>query len=534
MSQDRTTTVLVVGGGLTGLSSALFLAGHSVDCLLVERHADLLIHPRARGITARTVETYRPLGLQPRIEAASAPKGNSLSMGAETLASADFMPFGMATPDAFKAISPATWPTIDQDKLEVVLRDRARELGAEIRFSTELVEFEQHTDHVRALVRDLETGEQTVVRADHLIAADGHDSPIRTTLGITSAGPGRFTEVVSVMFRADLTEVLDGRPVGVAHLRAPRPGTVIVRTDTDRWSLTFPPAPGETLADYDEARCLAAVKAAIGRDDVDVRLLAQLPGGGLEPLAFPIGAQVADSYRAGRVFLAGDAVHMLPPTLGLGGSTCIQDAHNLAWKLALFSRSAAGERLLDSYEAERRPVALFTMNALLAVGQARGGGGGEAQKAAGAPAAPDLSALVFGHRYQSSAVVGVPEGAPDPAALPVDQLAARPGTRAPHVPLRRDDAEVSTVDLFGGDFVLLTEDETWARAGRELAADLPLTTCQLGVDVAELGESVAKTYGIGSGGAVLVRPDGFIAWRTSQSGDDPAAHLRTVLMDVLS
>jgi putative polyketide hydroxylase len=529
MTQDRTTTVLVVGGGLTGLSSALFLAWHGVDCLLVERHADLLIHPRARGITARTVETYRPLGLEPRIEAASAPKGNSLSMGAETLASPDFTPFGMATPDAFKAISPAAWPTIDQDKLEVVLRDRARELGADIRFSTELAEFEQRPDHVRARIRDLETGTETVVRASHLIAAGGHDSPIRARLGITTSGPGLFAEVVSIMFRADLTEVLDGRPVGVAHLRVPGPGTVIVRTDVDRWSLTFPPGPGETIADYDEARCLTAAKAAIGRDDVDVELLAQLPNGGREPLAFAIGAQVADSYRTGRVFLAGDSAHMLPPTLGLGGSTCIQDAHNLAWKLALTTRGIAGERLLDSYEAERRPVALFTMQALLAVGQARGKG-----DAPGGGAAPDLSALVFGHRYQSSAVVGVPDGPPDPAALPVDQLAARPGTRAPHVPLRQDGAEVSTVDLFGSGFVLLTEDASWAAAGREVGADLPLRTYLIGTDVTEPAESVAKTYGAGSGGAILVRPDGFIAWRTEQASHDPVAHLRTVLMDVLS
>ncbi|HJP80285.1 MAG TPA: FAD-dependent monooxygenase [Pseudonocardiaceae bacterium] len=514
--QEERTGVLVVGGGLTGLSAAMFLAWHGVPCVLVERHADLLIHPRARGITARTVETYRPLGLEPRIDASSAPKENALSLGAANLASPDYQPFGMATPDAFAAITPASWPTIDQDKLEVILRDRARELGADVRFSVELLEFGEDADGVTARIRNTGTGAESTVRSDYLIAADGHDSAIRTQLGIATMGPGKFAEVVSVMFEADLSSALGGRPVGIAYLEQPRPGTVLVRTGAERWSLTIPPEPGETLADYPDERCVELAKAAIGRDDVDITILAQVPNTDIKQLAFVIGAQVAQRYRAGRVFIAGDAAHMLPPTLGLGGSTCIQDAHNLAWKLALARRGLAGEQLLDSYQTERQPVALFTMGQLLAVNKARGGGQPQDE-------GPDLTALVFGYRY---ALAG--ESEPDPLAVPAAELHGEPGSRAPHVALLRGGEEVSTIDLFSRDFVLLTANGAWA-----VTEGLPVKTYLVGKDVIDPADAFGKAYGVGSEGAVLVRPDGFVAWRTTESPADPVGEIRAALADIL-
>lgn len=526
--QEERTGVLVVGGGLTGLSAAMFLAWHGVPCVLVERHADLLIHPRARGITARTVETYRPLGLEPRIDASSAPKENALSIGAPNLASPDYQPFGMATPDAFAAITPASWPTIDQDKLEVILRDRSRELGADVRFSVELLQFAEDAGGVTARIRQTGTGTETTVHADYLIAADGHDSAIRNQLGIATMGPGKFAEVVSVMFEADLSSALDGRPVGIAYLEAPRPGTVLVRTGAERWSLTIPPEPGETLADYPDERCVELAKAAIGRDDVDITILAQVPNTDIKQLAFVIGAQVAQRYRAGRVFIAGDAAHMLPPTLGLGGSTCIQDAHNLAWKLALACRGLAGEQLLDSYQIERQPVALFTMGQLLAVNKARGQGG--PPKGGGRPQAegPDLTALVFGYRY---APVGGSE--PDPLAIPAAELHGEPGSRAPHVALLLGADEVSTIDLFSRDLVLLTANGAWADAGHVVAESIPVTTYLVGKDVIDPVDAFGKAYGVGSEGAVLVRPDGFVAWRATESSADPVGETSAALADIL-
>lgn len=531
---NQRTDVLIVGGGLTGLSAAVFLAWHGVGCVLVERHADLLIHPRARGITARTVEAYRPLGLEPRIAAASAPPGDSLSIAAETLASTDYAPYGRARPDAFAGVTPSIWPTIDQDRLEVVLRDRARELGADIRFSTELTGFTARPDGVEATIRALDIGTDGRIDAGYLVAADGHDSGIRDRLGIGCTGPGKFAEVISIMFRADLSAVLGDRPVGVAYLERPRPGTVVVRTAADRWSLTVPPLEGETLDDYNDERCLELARDAIGAAGTPVELLAQIPRTQVKRLGFVIGAQIAERYRAGRCFLAGDAAHMLPPTLGLGGSTGIQDAHNLAWKLALATRGAAGPGLLDTYEDERRPVAEYTLGQLLAVGKARGG----PPKPGASTGGPDLGTLVFGHRYASSAVLG--EDCADDAgqAIPVERHQGRPGLRAPHVPLTAEAGPESTIDLFGPGFTLLAgpEADAWTAAARSVASGgaVPLRAFQTGTDLGDAEEMLPDAYGIGSDGAVLVRPDGYVAWRARHAVADPSAALRDALDRVVA
>src|SRR2546421_12295534 len=151
VEMNARTTVIVVGGGMTGLSAAAFLAAQGIDCLLVERHADLLIHPRARGITPRSVEVFRQLGVEDRIMAArglDVDQAKAIMIRADSLASKDFMPIEPEPAETNASVSPCVWAPIDQDKLELILRDRARELGAEIRFGTELVAWEQDADKV--------------------------------------------------------------------------------------------------------------------------------------------------------------------------------------------------------------------------------------------------------------------------------------------------------------------------------------------------------------------------------------------------
>jgi putative polyketide hydroxylase len=534
---DERIPVLIVGGGLAGLSSALFLAWHNVPCLLVERHPDLLIHPRARGFTPRTVEVYRQVGLEPAIRAAgyaSSEQFEWVAVRAETLSSEEYLAAEeQGDGGGFGNASPSPFAPIDQDKLEILLRGRAEELGAEVWFSTELTSFEQDDTRVTAALRNRQSGAERTVLADYLIAADGYASPVRQRLGVGINGPGPFFHTITLMIEADLRPALRGRRVSIAYLQRPSPGTVLMAHDNigRRWvfGTGYAPEQGESVDDYTDERCTQLVRAAAGLPDVEVKIRPQIPGTDLKVLGFPIGAQVAQQYSLGRVFLVGDAAHIVPPTGGLGANTGIQDAHNLAWKLAAVLRGQAGPTLLDTYHAERHPVGLFTMGQALARWQARVGteGGAEDQPLV------DYAAVTFGYQYRSSAVLGTPEDSA-PALLP-EELTGQPGTRALHLAVTRAGQEISTIDLYGRRFVLLTggSGTAWISAAERVARRLgvPLDAYRFGVEL-EGAEGTAK-HGIGTEGALLVRPDGFVAWRAEAAAEDPERELEQVLSRLL-
>lgn len=534
---DERTSVLIVGGGLVGLSTAVFLAWHDVSCLLVERHPDLLIHPRARGFTPRTVELYRQIGLESAIRASSFACDEEfewIAVRAETLASKVYTSAEEQGDSAeFGNISPSLFAPIEQDKLEILLRSRAEELGADVRFSTELMSFEQDDAGVSAVLEDQRSGAKRTVRADYLVAADGNTSPVRQRLGVSTDGPGIFFHTITAMIEADLSPALCDRHLSIAYLQQPRPGTVLMAHDDigRRWvfGTGYMPRQGESIDDYTDERCIQLVRAAAGLPDVEVTIHPQIPGTNLKVLGFPIGAQIAQQYCIGRVLLVGDAAHIVPPTGGLGANTGIQDAHNLAWKLAAILRGLAGPALLDTYHAERHPVGLLTMQQALARWQSRIGTGGAAK---GEPLM-DYAAVAFGYRYRSSAVLGAPKDAA-PALLP-EELAAQPGTRAPHVTVALNGWEISTLDLYGRSFVLLTgaDGAAWVSAAKHVARRLgvPLDTYRFGVELT--GTEGATRHGIGTDGALLVRPDGFVAWRTEAAMENSERELEQVLSHLL-
>src|ERR671929_1272536 len=220
---DERIPVLIAGGGLVGLSTAVFLAWHDVPCQLVERHPDLLIHPRARGFTPRTVELYRQVGLESDIRAAGFASGEQfewVAVRAETLSSEEYMAAEeQGDGGGFGNASPCPFAPIDQDKLEILLRDKAKELGADVRFSAEMTSFEQDDDGVTAVLKDRRSGAERTVRADYLIAADGYASPVRQRLGIGTDGPGLFFHTITSMIEADLRPALRGRQVSIAYLQ---------------------------------------------------------------------------------------------------------------------------------------------------------------------------------------------------------------------------------------------------------------------------------------------------------------------------
>jgi putative polyketide hydroxylase len=503
------TPVLIVGGGVVGLTTALFLAKHQVPCVLAERHPDLLLHPRARGLTPRTMEVYRQAGLErPILDAAYAGPGFTWQpVQANTLSDAEYHIPNEPAEDDGAGASPCAYGPIDQDKLEHLLRDKARALGAELRFHTELTSFTQDDQAVTAKLTNRQTGATEVVEAGYLVAADGFGSPVRHALGIEVDGPGPMFTTMTAIVEADLTAALRGRTVSIAYLQQPRPFTIVMAHDDQgrRWVFGTGYDPrAESLDDFTDERVAELVRAAAGLPDVNVRVQPQIPGTDLKVLGFPIGAHVARHYRAGRVFLAGDAAHVWPPTGGLGANAGIQDAHNLAWKLAVVLGGQAGQGLLGTYDQERRPVGVLTMGQALArFGTRMGPDAG--------PALIDYGAVSMGYRYPTG------PGSDTTPLLPAE-LAGPLGTRGPHAPITVAGRQLSTLDLYGARLVLLTgpAGQGWLTAAATLSVP---------IDSHQVATEVAKAYGLEEDGASLVRPDGFVAWRSPSGVPDPTGAL---------
>ncbi len=383
--------VLIAGGGTVGLSAALFLAHHGVDALVVERRAGPSPHPRATGIGPRTVE------------------------------------------DQIRGVSPCLLRGMcPQHRLDAVLLAEGRRRGADVRYSTRLVGISPDGDGVTAALETLD-GPRTV-RADHLIGADGGRSTVRTALGTGTTGPGEVgPEMSNILFRADLTPFTRGvRFVGCDITTPAARGLLVTVDGATEWcfhteDLTTDP--------------VDLIRAAVGAPDLEVEVVSAL--------TWQVTVRLADRFAAGRVYLVGDAAHATAAIGAFGLNTGIADAHNLARKLAAVLAGRAGPGLLDSYQAERRPVAAMALDQAtkrLRDARLHWGSGPEieaARAAAGIVAAPIVH---LGYRYDSAAVVDPSPDLPSTTDVAL-VLDGTPGSRLPHVPLG---AGASTPDLVGG------------------------------------------------------------------------------------
>jgi 2-polyprenyl-6-methoxyphenol hydroxylase-like FAD-dependent oxidoreductase len=532
--------VLIAGGGPVGLTASMLLSRLGVRSLLVERHPGTSIHPKARGINARTMEIFRQVGVEDAVRAAGlAPGRSGFIVWTRSLAGEELerRTPARSRPEAQQA-SPVMRCLCAQDDLEPVLRAHAAALGpGELRFGTELTAFAQHDDHVTATLRDA-AGERQV-RARYLIAADGARSRVRESLGIAMRGNAGLYRSINILLHADLTPWVADRPAALYFVEQPGlKATFLTINGANRWGFLINNLPLNGTGEYTPERCAAVVRQAAGVPDLEVEILGAVP--------WVAAAQVAERYRDGRIFLAGDAAHHMPPTGGFGMNTGVQDVHNLAWKLAAVLHGWAGLDLLASYEDERLPYGRAITEQSLANARSLGRGESVATTvpAAGALARPEFLnelGMIFGASYESSVII------PDGTALPVvanpvtDYVATgRPGARAPHVWLERAGSQISTVDLFGDGFVLLAgaagaawKDAALTTAG-ERGAPARAFTIGAGGDLGDPDKRWASVYGVDEDGAVMVRPDGHVGWRSRGAVTDPRREIATVLRRLLA
>ena len=346
--------VLIVGAGAAGLTTAVALARQGVESLLVERRPDLSALPRATSISTRSMELFRSWGLEEEIRAGGT-DGEWLMWLCETLAQASAgsaLSAGYPTKEQSAVVSPTGPAIVPQDHLEPVLLRHLASLDAgHARFGTALVDVEDRPDGVRAVLRDVATGELRTVHARYLVAADGAHSAARRSLGIEMHGPDNLWEAVTALFRAPLWDLVGDHRYGLYSVAQPEVGGSFFPAGLgDRWLYGRIWEPGaERLADFTEERLKHDIRAGAG--SATVRPQIERIGD------FTFAAQLAESFRRGNSFLVGDAAHRVTPRGGTGMNTAVHDGYDLGWKLAWVLRGWAGPELLDSYEAERRPVA---------------------------------------------------------------------------------------------------------------------------------------------------------------------------------
>ncbi|WP_018215340.1 FAD-dependent monooxygenase [Salinispora vitiensis] len=575
--------VLIVGGGGCGLAASVFLSDHGVRHLLVERHPSTSRMPKAHYLNQRTMGIFR----QHELDAEVAQQGACLaefgklrwltSLGGDEpldgLVIQEMDAFGGgALRESYEAAGPVLPVKLPQVRLEPILRQHAeRRAPGEIRFGHELVTFAEEGDRVVAQVRAVGTGEVTTVVARYLIAADGGRT-VGAALGVQMRGLPGFLDVTTAYFTADLSPWWREGTLLTHFLNPHDPdlsSNLIEMGPTwgkhcEEWVLHFPPGDPQR---YPAERIVPKIREVLGLPDLELTLR-QVTNWSVESL-------VADQYRVGRVLLAGDAAHRQPPTVGLGLNTGIQDAHNLAWKLAAVLTGRAPDSLLDTYQVERHPIGRhnvdWAVSAALhhhAILEAVGVGQHTAPQrrerafaafvdpspiaAAARARAAELFAthrggcqahdVELGFAYEQGAVI--PDGSPPPPREPLRDVyhpTTRPGHLLPHAWITRAGRVLSTHDLTGsaGSFVLIIgpKAERWRAAAAAVAEKLsvPINTVAIGIgaDYTAVDDRWSRVREIADEGAILVRPDNHVAWRSRGAGANPTGELAGALGRIL-
>ncbi len=573
------TDVLIVGSGPTGTTTALALATYGIRSHVVSMWNWLAHTPRAHITNQRAMEVFRDLGFEDQVlEQATAwemmgDTPYTTSLAGEELIRQRSWGTGDKRKGEYLQASPCGLVDIIQPKIEPILLKNAAERGASFAFNTEYLRFEEDTDGVTVFLRERLTGREYTMRARYLVGADGARSSIAEQLDLPIEGQMARAGTVYTLFDADLTRYVEHRPsilnwivspdasfgeIGMGLLRAVTPWT--------RWIAGWGFDISKGDPDLSDDFVINRIKTLIGDPDVDVNLI--------NTSVWYVNQAYATKYSHSRVFCGGDAVHRHPPSSGLGLNTCVQDAFNLAWKLAYVTHGFAGPELLETYSVERAPVGkqivqranqsrldYAPLNACFRVPGAENpvlegikrfrdpGPDGKAARKAVLDALRlkdtefNALGLELNQRYNSSAVVSDGTGAEVSDRDPVLHLnpTTRPGAKLPHAWLvGRTGMRVSTLDIVGkGMMTLITglSGDAWAAAAERLSLPFLKTVVIGAPEYQDLYCDWQEAREIDEDGVILVRPDGYVAWRKLagvSSTDEAEAMLREVLSVALS
>ena len=534
-SDTRDVDVVIVGGGPVGLSSAVLMERFGLKYVLIEKSETTTTHPKARGTWPRTMELFRQWGVEDAVRRRGIADDADVFAFVESVTGHEF---GRTRPEEDIGQTPAWKCICSQDVVEEELfRLTTTFVGGEILFSTEFVELSDDGDGVVVTARSTSTGDVTRWRAKYVIAADGAGSPVRRQLDISMNGPSQLATVANDYWQGDLSHV--PRSSSVAGYRVMStigdvPSASILNTNgRDKWLtlMGIPDAdPDARVAPWSDETVVDHARHYTGIADLDVSVINRS--------VWRMSRQVAQTFKKGRVFLVGDAAHRFPPNGGFGMNSGIQDAHNLAWKLAFVLSGRAEPALLDTYDTERRPVA--ESNADFSFGNFM-----RFIETDHAFAARNPDQIRFwikdtenhlhsagqglGFSYDDGALV--PDGTIKVAHRPrFYEPSDRPGGRFPHLWLDLAYTR-STIDWFDRDFVLVVgpNADDWKEAAPQASK-----TCGVNIEVRQL-ERADERDGIhmGLNGAVLVRPDGHVAFRMPWTPSDPTTELVDTLATVL-
>jgi 2,4-dichlorophenol 6-monooxygenase len=575
------TDVLIVGSGPAGGAAALGLSTLGIPNIMITKYRWTANTPRAHITNQRTMEIFRDLGIEDQVLAEASPHeiiGDTVfctSIAGEEIGR--IRTWG-TSPDReadYRLASPSLTCDIPQTYLEPILVKNAAARGTQARFSTEYLSHAQDAGGVSVQARDRLTGAVLTIRAKYLIGADGARSMVAADLGLPMEGQMDIAGSMNITFTADISRYVSHRPSVLYWVIQPGSnvggigaGLVRMVRPWNEWLIVWGYDISAPAPVVDEAAATQIVRSLLGMPDLDVTITGTSLWGNNE--------LYATRLSAGRVFCAGDAVHRHPPSNGLGSNTSVQDSYNLAWKLAAVLRGQAGPALLDTYSAERAPVArqivlranqssrefvqLFdALGVTGAKSEAEMIAGIEERKANTPQGAAKRAAIVeamelkhyefnahgveFGQFYASTAIVGDGSARPAPARDPelYYQASTVPGSRLPHAWVGSSTHKVSTLDLAPpGRFTLITgiAGEAWADAAPKVAADLgvPLEAVVIGPgrEVTDIYFDWSRLREVGEDGALLVRPDKHIGWRSMSLPADPQRALRAALAALLS
>ncbi len=519
---------LIVGAGPVGLMTAVLLARQGLRSVIIERFKTRHGAPKAHALNPRTLEICRSMGFDMEaLKCRATPAGDGGWVRfVTTLAGEEIgvMPYERQD-EQVREVTPTPLINLAQPLFEdFLLAEVARSPLIELRRGLGWVGCEQEGEAVTSLLEDTETQERTRVATRYVIGADGAGSAVRRALGVEMVGDSASQAFITIHFAANLRDVVGSRP-GILYwiMQPPHTGVLIAYDIEHNWCMLYPHDPSVTPRDsFTPEMCEQILRHAIGGGEHDIDIKHVLP--------WALMSQVAVRYRSGQVFLVGDAAHRFPPTGGLGLNTGLQDAHNLAWKIAAVEQGRASDALLDSYHTERHAVAVTNsaqsyknaqriLKLQLALKSGDADDAGALRRRLADPVAQaDIQAQVANQRehFDSLALqLGFVYG-PDGTDI-VDVSDFRPqlvvGGRMPHAWLERDGTTVPLLDLLDDRrFTLLLGQDRASRLDHAgLFSSAPVKMVIEGVDFDDPHGALRRFADLAGGAAVLVRPDGHVA-----------------------